>query len=75
MVRPADLLFGKIVVRNQLAAEGAVRDCLQALAAEGSRTSLAEVMVRRGLLAPLDAEKARHAAVLAQAQRYLKFAE
>jgi serine/threonine protein kinase len=75
MVRATDLLFGKIVVRNQLATEAVVRECLQALASDGGGATLGDVMVRRGLLTSNDAEKARHAAALAQAQRYLKFGQ
>ncbi len=69
MPRAVDLLFGKIVIKNQLAPEAAVRECLRALEGgprDGDGPTLADVMVSRGVLTPQAAEKARRAVALAQ---------
>jgi serine/threonine protein kinase len=75
-MRASDFIFGKIIVKNHLATEAAVRECLHALETgeDGGARSLADLMVARGHIAPDAAEKARHAAAKLQAERYLKFA-
>jgi serine/threonine protein kinase len=78
-VKASDVIFGKIIVKNQFASDSAVRECLRVLddpgyARGGRPRSLADVMVERGLIPREVAEKAVHATAKLQAERYLKFA-
>jgi hypothetical protein len=48
--RKESLLFGKIAVREQLATEAQVNECLRLQAEEGEQRTLGEIMVARGVL-------------------------